>query len=78
MAGFRQIRLRVFDLKAADIDAALTELEFENLKHLLQLELDFGTHMHREFLFFEFVLATRIFEIESLRKFAIGLIDGVG
>ena len=63
---FSQIRQRIFQVDTRNIDASFSELQLENVQHLLELEFNLCLHLHYEFFFLEFVLTSGVFEVEAL------------
>ena len=71
-----QVRHRVFDFDAAQVDAALGEAQFQDLQHLLELEIHFRLEFDSELLQLEH--RAGVLEVEALTELAVGLIDRVG
>src|SRR5215470_3322055 len=72
----RERGLRLLDLQAGKIDAALGEPQLENLEHLPKLKIHLRLQRHGEVL--ELEARAGVLEIEALRELAVRLVDGVG
>ncbi len=75
LAGGCEIDLRLLDLEAGQVDAALAEAHLQDLEHLLQLKIHLRVQGHRGFLQLE--ACSGILEVEALRELAVRLVDGV-
>ena len=76
LLGRSEIDQGVFHLETCHVDAALGDLELQDLEHLLQLELCRGTHGDGEYP--RARTRTGLLEIEALGELAARLIDGIG
>src|SRR6516164_7371047 len=72
----RERGVRLLDLQAGKIDAALGEPQLENLEHLPKLKIHLRLQRHGEVL--ELEARAGVLEIEALRELAVRLVDGVG
>ena len=70
-----QVDLRLARLEADDVDAALRELQLQDVEHLLELEIDLG--VQRDQVIRQLEIRARVPEVEALGHLAIRLVHGV-